>query len=183
MSGYNFPILSRLSKGVNEMTSRNNEVVEEQQEEPTETKSKEEDAVREERILCSILEVSRRQFFEMGLVGSIDVSRSLAIYTSSISCEVDGYDISSFDEELKSEKDSGYNMFEKRLKSAVCGAIRTLRHRARAYRNKPYRKDLTLTCGVTISDPFLGLVSTSVQCSATVESLLKEIDLNGPVNV
>lgn len=141
----------------------------------------EEEAVKEEKFLSTILEVSRKIFYEKHLVGSIYLSRSFAFYSSSLSCDVDW---STMSEEVTTASPSvaedveGMTRFEKKVVKAVQGAVRTLQSRARAYRNKPYRDGITLTCGISVSDPFLGLISTSVSCSATIASLLAESGAN-----
>lgn len=137
----------------------------------------EEEAVKEEKFLTSILEVSRKIFFEKHLVGEIYLSRSFAFFSSSLSCEVDWAKMT--DEDTVSSASiaddvEGMTRFEKKVVKAIQGAVRTLQSRARAYRNKPYREGITLTCGISVSDPFLGLISTSVTCSATIASLLAE---------
>lgn len=148
---------------------------------PTDTSDEatagEEEAVKEERYLASILEVTRRMYFERGLVGSIYVSRSLAFYVTSLNCDVDGTSVAGLSEEtqkLADEAEEGLTRFERKVVTAVRGAMHTLQKRALAYRNKGYRKDLTLSCGISVSDPFLGMISTSISCSATVASLLGE---------
>lgn len=188
MSGYKFPILNRLTKKLSGGEG-GDAATEGEEGSPTtpvpsdatasaDSKA-EEDAAKEEKYLSSILEVTRRLFYEMSIVGAIDVTRSVAIYSSSIHCEVDGTNMAAFEAELSAvqdaatSKDGGSTMFERRVTDAVRGALSTLANRARAYRNKPYRSDLVLTCGITLSDPFLGVISTSVSCSATVASLLE----------
>lgn len=202
MSGYKFPILNRLTKKLSggeggDPTTEGEEgsavtpVPSDAAASSSADSKAEEDAAKEEKYLSSILEVTRRLFYEMGIVGSIDVTRSVAIYTSSIHCEVDGTNMAAFEEELSAaqnapaatSKDGGSTMFERRVTDAVRGALSTLANRARAYRNKPYRSDLVLTCGITLSDPFLGVISTSVSCSATVTSLLEHKPIAKAVKV
>lgn len=182
MSGYSFPILSRLAKGVSESVSSSDATANAVEVADTHNEKAMEDAVREERFLSSILEVARRLYFETGLVGGIDVYRTFAIYSSYLHCDVDGTDLNAFEDGV-ADNEGNLSMFERRAMDAVKGAIATLKHRARAYRNKSYRKDLTLTCGLTFSDPFLGMISTSVQCSASVASLLGEDIPTKPVSV
>lgn len=200
MSGYKFPILNRLTKKLSggeggDATTEGEEgsaatpVPSDAASSSADSKA-EEDAAKEEKYLSSILEITRRLFYEMGIVGAIDVTRSVAIYSSSIHCEVDGTNMAAFEEELSAaqdaastSKDGGSTMFERRVTDAVRGALSTLANRARAYRNKPYRSDLVLTCGITLSDPFLGVISTSVGCSATVTSLLEHKPIAKTVKV
>lgn len=196
MSTYNFPMLNRLAKKLGGETAADSSTASEEHVPTTsstasstqeDTKAAE-DAVKEEKYLSSILEVTRKLYYEKGIVGSIDVIRSFTIYSSSIHCEVDGTNITAFVEELNHEGessaiDSGSTMFERRMRDAIKGAVSTLKHRARAYRGKSYRRDLILTCGITLTDPFLGMISTSVTCSATVASLLDERGVTKSVDV
>jgi hypothetical protein len=139
-----------------------------------------EEAVREEKFLSKVLEVTRGMYFEKKLVGSIYACRSFAFYSSSLNCDVDS--TAPIEEEETEIRESTGNeqmsFFERKVVTGVKGAISTMQRRAKAYKNKPYRKDLTLSCGLSVSDPFLGLISTSITCSATVASLLAEEDEN-----
>lgn len=121
----------------------------------------------EERCLTSILELTRRVYYEKGLRGSIEVSRTLTFYAMSSSCDINGSDAGMIGETQKLA--SG---IEKKVMKALRSSMHTLQKRALVYRNKSYRQDLTLSCGVSMTDPVLGVISTSITCSATVTSLL-----------
>lgn len=132
------------------------------------------EAVKEEAFLSSLLEVTQRVYYEQGLNGSIYVSRSFIFYQSSLNCEVHGSSEEQKSQKLTETLAKELTMFERKVMSTVRGAVLLLKNRARAYRNKEYRKDLTLSCGISVTDPFFGLMSTTISCSAKVSTLLGE---------
>jgi hypothetical protein len=139
----------------------------------------EEDAEKDESKLKLVLELVRALFFEHKLVGSITVSKTMGVLTRTLSCEIDGTELSTNDgdnggpqESLTSDRDQ-LSRVEKLIMSAVTASIDGMIGRARAYKSKSYRKDLSLSNSVSVSDPFFGIVGMYVCCTATAESLLR----------
>lgn len=141
-------------------------------------RKEEEDSVKEEKNLSRILEMARKMYYEKKITGSIDVSRSFAIFTTSLSCEVDGTEpeeeVAEVESTLpaKAEEQEKLTRFESLVFRSLTKAVNNLENRAKAYRNKPYKKDLTISTGIYTSDPILGISTLSVSCAATVSSLL-----------
>lgn len=137
----------------------------------------EEEAVKGEKNLKRILEAARKLYFEKRIAGTIDVARSFAVHTTSLSCDIDGTQAeddsgdneSVIEDEVEAEK---LSRFEKIAMNSLVRAINTLENRAKAYRNRPYKNDLSISTGVYVTDPFLGISTLSISCSATVSSLL-----------
>jgi hypothetical protein len=139
----------------------------------------EEEVVREEKRLKRILEMARNVYFERKIVGSINVGRSFGIFSTSLSCDIDGNeeeevstDATADKERAEEDKDGKLTRFESIIFSSLVKTIRSLENRAKCYRNRAYTKDLSLSTGISVSDPVLGIASFSISCSATVTSLL-----------
>eukprot|EP01039_Chlorochromonas_danica_P003204 gene3204-3509_t len=144
----------------------------------------EEEAVKGERNLKRVLESARRLFLEKKIEGSIDVSRSFAFYTTSLSCTIDGSSCSGSTSSNSSGEDDvaaavveegereQLTRFERIVFSSLTKAVNNLESRAKAYRRAVYKDDLTLSTGLSLTDPFLGLSNLTISCSATVSSLL-----------
>eukprot|EP01031_Cornospumella_fuschlensis_P028340 gene28340-34216_t len=142
----------------------------------------EEESVKEEKNLTRILEMARKMYYEKKIVGSIEVARSFAIFNTSVSCDIDGSEPEEVAPEdsavaVKAEEQEKLTRFETLVFRSLTKAVNNLENRAKAYRNKPYRKDLTISTGIYTSDPILGISSLSVSCSATVESLLAALEM------
>lgn len=135
----------------------------------------EEDAVKEEKSLQLILEKARKLFFEKRIVGSIDVARTFGMFTTGLSCEIDGSeeaDVTPDEQPAAAEDKEKATRFEKVIITSLVKAVNSLEGRAKAYRSRAYKKDLSLSTSIYVSDPILGISSLSVSCTATVSSLL-----------
>lgn len=133
----------------------------------------EQDAIKEEKRLSQVLDMVHKLYQEYKLVGSVDASRTFALCTTSISCEIDGNE--TFESELDHESHAGgsdEDMFQKAVKSSVTRSINSMINRAKAYKKKPFKDNLTIANSVSISGPVLGLFSIYVSCSATISSLI-----------
>ncbi len=151
-----------------------------EQEDPVDAQIKkhqqeEEDAAKDEKRLKMVLELIRKLYFEYKLIGTVEVGRSIGGFYSNVSCEVDGSA-----EDKEAVEDLGEDQFDKEQvsnfeKIVLASANRsldTMIHRARGYKHKSYRNDLTVTNSAYITDPFFGLFTLYISTSATCESLL-----------
>lgn len=152
---------------------------EDELQEPTaeEIEKEEEDSRRNEYRLTIILEKVRDMYYQRGLVGSVEISRSFLCTCNSISCDIDG---SSSPESGTTAEEAGAAEAEAQkipllVKLTVRNTTRLLQRleaRAKNYRNKPYKADLSVSGSISITDP-MGFTGVSISCSATLESLLK----------
>jgi hypothetical protein len=142
-------------------------------------KKEDEEAVKEESRLCKIFEICRDYFIFQQLVGSVYVSSSFLAFGNSISCDIDGTaedavaDLAKVTEEQLKVDEQELGKIEKMVCNSVRKAMDNLEKRARAYKDKTYKKDLTLCTSVSVTSPVFGLVSFSINISATVGSLLE----------
>lgn len=130
---------------------------------------------KEESSLICLMEKARAIYIEKGLVGNVSITRSLTVFYRSISCDVDGVA-----EKLKMKSisasqpivvDREPTTFEKFVGSLINRCIGSLERRARPYKKKPYKDNLILSNTVYYREPFIGLMSINVTCSATASSL------------
>jgi hypothetical protein len=126
-----------------------------------------EEATKHEYRLNLILTKIRALYFEHKLVGSVEISSSLFMTSSSIDCDIDGS--SGVDE--GAEQDKKLPVLVKLVLAAANKMIRSLKIRASHYRFKTYKEDITLSGSAGI-DP-TGYAGFSISCSATVTSLLE----------
>lgn len=157
-------------------------------EEISEENSKEEEkAVKEEYTLSTAIEAAIKKYKEKRLVGSVSVERTFLIFTSSITVEIDGTEQSeegsgegdeapstTAEEDAATEKEKKTLLYKLALKGLDRNIFWLLR-RSQSYRNKPYKDSLTITSSKSLSDP-LGFWTITVECSASVQSLLDCVD-------
>jgi hypothetical protein len=137
-----------------------------------------EEATKHEYRLNLILTKIRALYFEHKLVGSVEISSSLFMTSSSIDCDIDGSSgvdegaeqDSQFMQKLDGE-DKKLPVLVKLVLAAANKMIRSLKIRASHYRFKTYKEDITLSGSAGI-DP-TGYAGFSISCSATVTSLLE----------
>lgn len=143
--------------------------------EPTEEEiaKEEEDSRKHEYRLVLVLEKVREMYRRKGFVGGVEISRSFLCTCNSISCDIDGTEENeegTVDESSYSEGEK-VPMLTKITIRNVTRLLTRLEARARHYRNKPYKENLTISGSITINDP-IGLSSISISCEATITSLL-----------
>lgn len=142
-----------------------------------EAMSKEEkDASQNEHGFQKVLRAAIKKFHERGIIGSIEIYSQFGMFSNIVSCDVDE-DSHEIEEEIENESDTEekMRMVDKFAIGAIDTLIRRLEMRAKVYRNKPLAKSVTLSNGMSISDPLLGAFSCSVTISATVLSLFNSI--------
>jgi hypothetical protein len=152
--------------------------------------SKQDDeTVKNERSMMVILKEARRRFMARGLVGSIDISGSFSIFTSSVICNIGGSGTDSItsesieleastttvatDESESQEEIEKLKTMEKIILSYLDRVLYLLEKRAAAYRSLPFSDSVSLSSGVKISDPIFGAASISISLTATVASIFK----------
>jgi hypothetical protein len=140
-------------------------------------RKEDEAAVKEESRLTRVFEVSRQYFLQERLKGNLYVSYSFLAFGNTISCDIDG----TTREEGEVVEDIGkaeseLTRFERAIFNAAKRAISNMQRRAKAYRDKPYRGDITLSTSVSVTTPALGLVSFYINISATVDSVLLALE-------
>jgi hypothetical protein len=138
---------------------------------PAEGSKEEQDVAKKERGLKSMLKHARDKFIERGLEGSIEIYSLVTIFSHTISCEV------SNESATAEETDEGEEPVEDSTSSRTTismmdSTIRTLELRARGYKNSTFKDDVTLSSGIYVTMPLIGLASISVTFTATVKSLL-----------
>lgn len=172
--GYPFSIVMLLKKFMNRNNKEEADAAPAAEPSEEALAKEEEEAVKDEKRLKRVLEMARRHFFEKRIVGSIDVARSFGIFTAGASCDIDGTEAEEeLAEEVEKEEDKEkLSRFERIIMSSLTKAVNALESRAKAYRHRPYKKDLSLSTGIYVTDPFLGISTLSVTCTATVTSLL-----------
>lgn len=143
-------------------------------------------AMRNEHSMLVILKEARRRFMERELIGSVDISMSVGIFTSSISCDIPAATETVTGDEETTRKSTGdddnvastveekekLKTMEKIVLSYLDGVLKLLEKRASAYKTLPFSDDVSLTNGVYISDPIFGSVSFAISLTATVASIL-----------
>jgi hypothetical protein len=140
---------------------------------PEEIAKEEEDSKKHEYRLVIILEKVRELYQRKGFVGSVDISRSFLCTSNSLSCDIDGSGGSEetpLDDSTFAETDK-VPMLSKITINNVTRLLARLESRAKNYRNKPYKDDLTISGSVGFTDP-MGFSGVSISCNATVSSLL-----------
>jgi hypothetical protein len=148
---------------------------EEEPAEPTaEELAKEEDESRKhEYRLMIILEKVREMYYQRGLVGSVDISRSFLFTCNDISCDIDGTgtpEVEPAVEHASAEVEKVPMLVKLTIKN-VTRLLNRLETRAKNYKTKSYKDDLTISGSINICDP-MGFTSVSISCSATLSSLL-----------
>lgn len=144
----------------------------------------EESAAKDEKRLKIVLELLRSLYYEYKLTGTVEVGRSVGGFYSNVSCEVDGAGgeeneraslaedgSSAIADDPSLDKDQ-LSRFEKIVLASANRSLDTMIHRARGYKHKNYRKDLTITNSAYITDPFFGIFTLYISTAATCESLL-----------
>ena len=121
-----------------------------------------------------ILEKVRELYFQRSLVGSVEIERSLLCTSNSISCDIDGTatpeETDAVDESSFSETEKVPMLAKMTIKN-VTRLLNRLEVRARNYKSKPYKDDLTISGSISITDP-MGFTGVSISCEATIVSLL-----------
>mmetsp|Transcript_8004 Transcript_8004/g.13492 ORF Transcript_8004/g.13492 Transcript_8004/m.13492 type:complete len:200 (-) Transcript_8004:122-721(-) len=185
----------RLAKFRNKISSAlGKDAGEEEPAEPTaeEIAKAEEDAEKSEYRLILVLEKVREMYFQRRLVGEIEVSRSLLFAESSICCEIDGTaddidggtpaaaadDVDDYDDNNAAKgidsqgEEKNIPMLVKAVVKNSDRLLNRLAIRARKYKDKDYKGELTLTGSISITDP-MGFTSMGISCTASLESLLE----------
>ena len=160
-----------------------NHTLEEDSSEPTpeELAKEDEESRKHEYRLMLILENIRELYFKRGLIGSAEISCSLLFACNSISCDINGTEEPSGKAECTIEENSETSDKDKLpilLKLTIKNVTRLIHRleiRARNYKDKSYKEDLSIVGSINITDP-LGFTSVSITCSASIESLLKPAD-------
>ena len=140
-----------------------------------------EDIAKKERGLKQLLFYARKKYIERGLEGSIEIYSLFTIFSHSVSCEVSregpaetvDEEGTAEDESLGPEAREEVSRANATAISAMDGVLAVLERRAKGYRHTSFRDDVTLSSGVYITVPFIGMASISVTFSATVKSLLE----------
>lgn len=129
-------------------------------------------AEKDEKSLRKIFDIARKVYLNKKLIGSFEVSRTMGAMSSCVSCDFDGQEdeVQEYDHKLSDSED--LTRFEKAAERAISVAIESMCKRSRAYRKRTYAKDITLSSSISISDPFLGVLSVQFTCSASLTSLL-----------
>jgi hypothetical protein len=143
------------------------------------------EAAKNEHSMIIILKNARNKYKERGLVGSIDISGSVGIFTTSISCEIDAEEDEKGDDVVLSITDTedidSLRAREKLVLSYLDGVLKKLERRAKAYQTLPFADSLTLSNGVYICDPIFGTFTFSISMTASVLSLINEINQRAKV--
>lgn len=139
------------------------------------------DAAKNEHSMIIILKNARRKYKERGLIGSIDISGSAGIFTTSISCEIDGEEDDKGEDILLSMTDTedieSLRARERLVLSYLDRILKKLERRAKSYKTLPFSDTLTLSNGVYICDPLFGSFTFSISMTASVRSLVNETNL------
>jgi hypothetical protein len=129
-----------------------------------------------ERQTRLLLEGCREIFLEHGLCGNIEIEQTRASKSWSISLDIDPdeeeeADIkASMTLELAEEKKD--NQKHSITMASLRSRIKACQRRALIYKDKKYRKGLTIGQGFSITFPFISILSLSITIEMTVESLL-----------
>eukprot|EP01040_Poterioochromonas_malhamensis_P017799 gene17799-20575_t len=136
-----------------------------------EISKEEEDALKEEARFTRVFELIRNDFIAERLNGSLEISYSFLLFGNTISCDVDG---TNEETQPTTVDETNLGTLEKGILSSTKRGIRNLTNRAMAYKTKPYKEDMSLSCQVTV--PVMGLASVSLSLSASIQSLLEAHD-------
>lgn len=148
---------------------------------PSEEEVDEENA-RSHRRIVRALQISKQKFIEKKFVGNVSISTSLAIFSSSISIDIDGLTTT---ESIVGEDDSSLgetveasNAFEKLVSSSVDRLIKQMKNQAKSLEALLPSKNLEeeaskilISNGISISDG-VGILSLSINFSANLSSIL-----------
>ena len=126
-----------------------------------------------------------------GLTGSVYIAQGVGPFTTALNADIDetteaevgvstevddddgtAVDAAAVEPEAKEKKS--------RILSMVCSAvdrvIKNLLKRAKSWRTTKNRENVTLTSGLSVSDPIFGAVNFSISLTATIPSLLTYVD-------
>lgn len=147
--------------------------------------SEDPEAEKKERGLRRLLAQARKKYIERGLEGNIDIWNCIGMFTHEVSCDVtsettpevtDGEDGRSRSSSTASSESEENAAATARAVSAMDGILSMLERRARAWKRSSMREDSTISSGVYVTIPFIGLVSFSITFAVTVKSLLARIE-------
>ncbi|KAJ1429830.1 hypothetical protein B484DRAFT_449224 [Ochromonadaceae sp. CCMP2298] len=134
----------------------------------------------DEKGMKLLLEKVRKYYYDKGLVGSLEISRSYLMAESSLSIDIDGtqeYEDEKVQEtQVKVHKkvDAVVDSFLDFIVTGTTSAINKLMNRAKVYAGKSYADDMSLSLSMSWSDP-QGIFGVSIGCSVTVASILEHI--------
>jgi hypothetical protein len=134
----------------------------------------EQEIAHKERGLKQLLYFARKKYIDRGLEGSITIGSTLTFYTHSIVCNVKKGDAAAAPDDVALAED--ISTTNAHTISAMDGVLSILERRARGYRKSAFRDDVTLSSGLHVTIPFIGMASVSLTFTATVKSLLASID-------
>jgi hypothetical protein len=141
----------------------------------------EHEVAKKERGLKQLLFHARKKYLERGLEGNIEIYSCITVFTHSISCKVtnESPEAEEHDEFALAEEESlkeNVSTSNAHAISAMDGVLKVLELRARGYRNSSFKDDVTLSSGIYVTVPLIGLATISVTFTATVKSLLASVD-------
>ena len=121
-----------------------------------------------------------------GLVGSVYISSGVGAFSTSLNADIDE---TSDAEAAAAEEDADDDPTEaepeaKEKKSRMLSliysgmerVIKNLLKRAKSWKTAHRAENVTLTSGISVSDPILGAISFSISMTATIPSLLAYIE-------
>ena len=129
-----------------------------------------------ERYMKSTYNTIKHKYKENKLSGSIYVGSSLGMFNCSLSGDIGELDeceseIDDIEEDTES-KEKTTRMQQMVIKS-IDKVIQNLFHRAKTWKKSiKHNNNITLTSGLSVSDPFIGAFSISISLTATLSSLL-----------
>mmetsp|Transcript_9365 Transcript_9365/g.8371 ORF Transcript_9365/g.8371 Transcript_9365/m.8371 type:complete len:195 (-) Transcript_9365:128-712(-) len=133
-----------------------------------------EEADKNEKGIARILTIARNKYIERGLVGTVDISFSVGIFTTSLSCEVSATDEIDNNNSPYNE-DEKYTRMENLVIKSIDRVLLSLERRALYYKTNLLADKITLSNGVYISNMFFSVFTISLSLSATVISLFNSI--------
>lgn len=124
-----------------------------------------------------LLEKICKLYYDYKLCGEVSVTKGILSAEAVLTCEIDGTD-GSYESQIGTGSGTVVNKIVDTvvdkvvtlISIAVDKLIRDLIERSRAYWDKPYKDHMTLAGNFSFSDPN-GILSVSIECSATVKSL------------
>jgi hypothetical protein len=138
---------------------------------------------KKERGLKRLLSHARKKYLERGYDGSISISTLVGIFSIGVDCDVsfsesdsNGEDIDTQSEIDDPESAEEASRAESAAKSAMDTLLTKLEQRAKGWISTSYREDLSLSNGVSITIPFVGLASLSINFAVTVKSILSRLE-------
>jgi hypothetical protein len=149
------------------------------------------------RGLCICLFADLRYFESLaGLTGSVYIAQGVGPFTTALNADID--ETTEAEVGVSTEEDDDGSTTDDaaaaaaaaaepeakekktRIISMVCSAtdrvIKNLLKRAKSWRTTQNRENVTLTSGISVSDPIFGAVNFSISLTATIPSLLACID-------